>query len=63
MNSAHWLKERNVTTRRVVLKSTAWAAARAPDGKPLMVRFRDESSDVLNRIGEWPPVDQFARFS
>jgi N-acyl-D-amino-acid deacylase len=31
----------------------------SPDGKPLMIRFRDASSAVFDRITGWPGQDQF----
>ena len=30
-----------------------------PDGKPLMVKFRDASAGAFNAVKRWPDTDQF----
>lgn len=35
-------------------------AANGPDGKPLMISFRDSSSSAFDKIQAWPKSDQFS---
>lgn len=36
--------------------------ATGTEGRPLMLRFRDESADAINAVRKWPAEDQFSKY-